>query len=67
MSIWTLVYQFIAVKTSLENSSHAKAQNMVSCVQPLLVLLLLKELMFKYSLLPLSSHDSILVTLLLEI
>ena len=24
MSIWTLVYQFIALKTSSENSSHAK-------------------------------------------
>ena len=60
MSIWTLVYQFIALKTSSENSSHAKVQHIVSCVQHLLVFLLLKELRFKYSLLPLSSHDSIL-------
>ena len=63
----SLVYQFIAVKTSFEISSHDKVQNIVPLVQPFLALLLLKVLMLIYSLLPQSSHDSILVTLLLTV
>ena len=63
----SLVYQFIAVKTSFEISSLDKVQNIIPLVQPFLALLLLKVLMLIYSLLPQSSHDSILVTLLLTV